>query len=276
MGLRLISETKVVRVLSERVVDAGFIAVEVVVSRFRKTASAMQSAATTLLVLILSVLCIGLLTAGRANAALIATDGGLTVYSAATNLSWLANANLAMTHTFGLATGVDLGTVGVPNPVGPSVIYADGSMTWGGAIQWIAAMNVANYLGYSDWRLPTSDTCAGYNCTGSEMGNLFYNELGGVAGVSILTTHNADLALFNNVQSGFYWLGSEYAPDTSQAWRFDTNNGYQFVVSKGTVLTALAVRPGQVAAVPEPSTTLLFGVGLLAMIGVVRRRLALR
>jgi len=269
MNLHFISEAKVERVLSERVVDAGFIAVDVD-SRFRKPASAMQSAATTLLFLILSVLCIGLLTPSRANAALVATDGGLTVYSAATNLTWLANANLAATNTFGLAIGVDLGTVGVSNPFGPSFINGDGTMTWGGAIQWIAAMNVANYLGYSDWRLATSDTCLGSNCTGSEMGNLFYNELGGVAASSILTTHNADLALFNNVQSYLYWSGTEYAPNTKATWYFDTSNGGQNNATKSNVLFALAVRSGPVGAVPEPSTLLLFGVGLLGF--MARRR----
>ena len=222
-----------------------------------------------------AVLCIGLLTAGGANAALVAADGGLTVYSTTTNLTWLANANLAATNTFGLAVGVDLGTVGVPNPLIPSIINISGLMTWGGAIQWIAAMNVANYLGYSDWRLATSDTCFGSNCTGSEMGNLFYNELGGVAGSSILTTHNADLALFNNVQSSTYWSGTEYAPSTVNAWGFFTNNGFQGVDFKLNPLFALAVRSGPPSAVPEPSTIFLLGIGMLGLMGLSRRRLAL-
>lgn len=191
---------------------------------------------------------------------LIPELGGQAVYDHATNLTWVANANLADTNTFGV-----------------SGINAGGYMTWSIAQQWIAAMDTANYLGYSDWRLPTSDTCVGYNCTGSEMGNLFYNGLGQVAGQSITATNNAaNYGLFQNVQSGLYWSGTEYAPNPNDAWNFLTYNGSQNAYSKSTIIFALAVRSGQVAAVPEPSTALMLGVGLLALIGVGRRRLALR
>ena len=60
----------------------------------------------------------------------------------------------------------------------------------GGAITWIAAMNESSYLGFSGWRLPTSDTCFQFNCTSSEMGQLFYTELGGEANINITSIHN--------------------------------------------------------------------------------------
>lgn len=203
------------------------------------------------------VLSLALLTAGAANAADTMTSalGGKVVYDATTNLSWIANANLAATNTFGV-----------------SGINANGSMTFHTAQNWITAMDASKYLGYSDWRLPSSNFCAGYNCTGwSQMGNLFYNGLGQAAYQSITTTHNANYRLFNNVQSDFYWSGTEYAPNL-YAWSFETNGGTQFAMSLNNDMFALAVRPGQVAAVPEPSEYALMAAGLGLMGFMVRRK----
>ncbi len=208
-----------------------------------------------------------LLSATGAHAALTLTLGGQAVYDTDLNVTWLANANLAASNTFGV-----------------SGISSYGSMTWNTAQSWIGAMNTANYLGYNDWRLPVTvqpdATCSdqwgsaffGYNCTGSEMGHLFYNELGGVASSSILTTNNTNLDLFQNVLSHYYWSGTEYAPDNSRAWSFLTNGGNQYAHHKDSIMFVWAVRPGQVAAVPEPETyaMLLAGLGLLGF--TARRR----
>ena len=212
-------------------------------------------------------LSVGLLSATGANAVLTLSADGTVVNDTDLNINWLANANLAASNTFGV-----------------SGINANGTMNWNTAQSWIGAMNASNsgtgYLGFSDWRLANADPSCGfsYNCTGSEMGHLFYNELGGVAGQSILITHNTNLNLFQNVQSYYYWSGTEYAPNPSNAWTF-TSHGGQDAPSKNNLLFAWAVRPGQIAAVtapvPEPEiyAMLLAGLGLL---GVARRRLTLR
>ena len=117
-----------------------------------------------------------------------ATSGGAdyqAYYDDVADLTWLADAN---------AAGTD--------------------MTWTSANNWVAGLNVAGVTG---WRLADTlqpDTSCdsqdasgsyGFNCTGSEMGNLFYNVLGGSAPSSITDVHNANYDLFSNVQADGYW-----------------------------------------------------------------------
>lgn len=217
-----------------------------------------------------------------ANAALVSRLNGQAVYDTDLNITWLTNANLAATNTFGLPTNVDLG--GIPGLVttGGSYIYidhagdTDGTMTWGGALHWVAAMNASNYLGYSDWRLPTtSDVCTG--CAGGEMGHLF-SELGGVLGTSITTTHNTNYSLFQNLGYPF-WTGNDsnlegYVPNTytTVAWMSYLGNGYQDFVSKDQPLQAFAVRSGDVAAVPLPAAFWLFGSGIIGLLRFKQQR----
>lgn len=238
---------------------------------------------TTKALMIATTLSVGLLAAASANAAMVSEDGGQEVLDTTTNLVWAANANLAATNTFGLSYNVNYGNDSYGNA---SEIYSNGTMTWSGAQLWIAAMNTADYLGYSDWSLPTtlqpdascsiqsSGISSGYNCTGSEMGNLFYNDLGGVAGQSITSTHNANYDLFQNVQSYGYWSGTSAVVNNAYAWDFGTSGGIEGYNHKGSTFYILAVRTGQVAAAPLPATAWLFGSGIIGLMGVARRKAA--
>ena len=65
------------------------------------------------------------------------------------------------------------------------------------------------------------------------------------------------------------WVGLEYAPDSQQAWVFNTAHANQAYTATDTFRLAVALRAGDVAAaVPEPQTwvlmLLVWGAALLA------------
>src|SRR5215203_7187655 len=140
----------------------------------------MASAKKQLILAAAVVVCASTSVAGLA--ALIDRGGGL-IYDDVLDVTWLQDANLAHTQRFGLSSkGSGDGT----HAFG---ITEDGSMNFDTASHWLVAMNVASYLGYSDWRLPTTlqpdlscsaqgTRSSGYNCTGIEMGSLYYVGLG--------------------------------------------------------------------------------------------------
>lgn len=208
------------------------------------------------LILVLGVIC-----SNAANATLMNRGGGL-IYDSDQDTTWLQDANLAVTNTFGVAG-----------------ITPDGRMTWDTAADWIAAMNSSSFMGLSAWRLPITvqpdPSCSsqntggvdgqgsGFECTGSEMGHL-YN----VDGIS-----SASPDPFLDVQPGDYWSSSEFAPNTVGAWGFVFGLGIQGIAIKDvSFLFAWPVLSGDVAvAAPEPSIWLLVITGLV-FLGYRRRR----
>jgi hypothetical protein len=172
-----------------------------------------------------------------ANAALLGRDldgspGSFEAYyDTALNITWLANANLAATNKFGV-----------------SGINSLGRMEWGTANNWIAAMNAANYLGISTWRLPKMFDIGNNGCTvdsftsysggdcgynvvstgaqASELASLFYATLGNLAAYTtsgaLCTTYSAPCPRWQNTSpfsnlgsSNFYWYGQSTTTDGS-------------------------------------------------------------
>ena len=137
-------------------------------------------------------------------------------------------------------------------------------LNWYNAKSWAAGLTVGTFSG---WSLPAADpSCFGFDCTNSQMGELYYTALGNPAVGPLSNT-----GPFKNLQSYDYWSGTEFAPDPSRAWGFRTFDGIQYAPGKDNGLYALAVRPGDVAAVPEPGMVALFLAGLAGVL-VMRRR----
>lgn len=154
---------------------------------------------------------------------------------------------------------------------------------WQNQVNWANNLIVSggDLVGvYDDWRLPTAlnqdgtGPCDGYftPCTGSEMGHLFYTELGNIFNLTDNSLSNK--GDFLNLQPYVYWSGTKYFPDIGAAWYFYFSNGKQSHAIYNDNLFAIAVRPGDVTVVPEPVSMILFitGGGLLAGRRYFKRR----
>ena len=100
-------------------------------------------------------------------------------------------------------------------------------------------------------------------CKDNELGHLFNYGAGTVFGSGIASTSPGP---FSNVQSNFYWSGTEFAANpSSSAWIFFP--GGQF---ESFDRLAWAVHSGNVSAVPIPAAVWLFGSGLIGLLGLAR------
>lgn len=186
-------------------------------------------------------------------------------YDTSANLTWLTDANAAKGSSY----------------------TSDGTMNWSTAISWANSVSITGYVGTTQtsvgsWGLPTTtqpdSSCShqtssglgyGDNCTGSEMGDLFYNTLGNTSG-SLTKT-----GPFSNVQSGYYWSATALSANGPNAWGFNFKNGAQNGIPKTHGLYAWAVLPGNPGdPVPAPGSLWLMGAGL-TLLGLMlgRRRL---
>ena len=165
-----------------------------------------------------------------------------------------------------------------------SIVWLDYSnphwvYNWSGHNAWATGLNttITTYNfdpGYTitwsgSWRLPSAGTNPqdGYNQTTSEMGHLYYDELGNPAGGPVSNTGD-----FTHLLAEGYWSGTSYSSLIGYHWWFNMKNGGQYINSDGTTTYyGLAVRGAQVSAVPIPGAVWLFSSGLLGLLGLKRK-----
>ena len=206
------------------------------------------------LVVILNFLC----TAGMGNAALT-TIGTATYGSTNYNLIWdndnTGNSLVWLNYTNGNWTNWTTQT------------------TWTASLE--SSLTISLLTGYSvtwtdsTWRLPaTWGGTEGYNITTSEMGHLFYIELGNPA--DYFSPFSPNTGIFENLLVQNYWSGTEHAG--VGAYYFHMGGGSQNTHWKvSEIAGGMAVRSGDVSAVPIPGAVWLLGSWLLTMTGLRRK-----
>ncbi|UOA09827.1 DUF1566 domain-containing protein [Methylobacter sp. S3L5C] len=211
---------------------------------------------------------------GTAQAALVARTGGM-VYDDVNKITWAADANLFKTQAAGNTNLVsqiihNIMSIGTHTLTNNDFNANTGKMTWWGAQAWVNNLTLG---GFTDWSLPGTPVVAyGGNLTSSQMGDLYYNQLGGKDYKDIATTNNGNYSLFTNVNRASYWSGTEYTGYVNYAWKFDIGIGEQYHNPMSEMFYGLAVRAGDVAAVPLPGAIWLFLTGIIGVMGLKRRK----
>ncbi len=220
------------------------------------------------------------------HAALYDRGGGL-IYDDVLKVTWLQDANYAMTSGYS-TTGVFGG------------MTARGGLT--NAETWAANLV---YAGYTGWRLPQAlpvngtaynylmmnDGSAdnGYNISApgsahpgsraSELSYMFYVNLGNKGYLDISGNPQSDSGLKNtgyfiNIQNGTYWMDTAMPPDSMLTGYFNFTYGNQFVNNTARKSSyAWALHDGDIggASTPLPGAMLLFASGLTFLMGLRRR-----
>lgn len=274
----------------------------------------METNLTKIIKIFLAYLVLELAIPDIANAAFYNRGNGL-VYDDVLNVTWSQDANLfkSMLDNSG-EKNIFIEKNGFSSTLDFNI--NTGAMTWAGATSFINYLNINNFSGFNDWRLPsispingnnfifssmstewfTGNFDNGYNINSikSELGYLFYSNLGLKAVISNggvyqpdfgifrngVTNYDGDsyvnhivnapvgqtnIGLIKNIQDNRYW-GGESILDNSLAWifGFGSNPGYQETVTKSFYqFYVIPVRDGDVREIPEPPSITFVLIGLI-------------
>ena len=230
--------------------------------------------------------------AGSVVEASLIDRGNGFIYDDVLDITWLQDARLAASSTFGV-----------------SGIQSDGSMAWETGFEWIAAMNATNYLGFDNWRMPTltpvngvsfqytvsydGSTDRGFNNLSptNELSHLFYASLGniGLCSVNNATGSSPDncetnpydtwglqnTGPFENFIAGRYWTDVHHThPDEERAFDLDATFGQMGTGGTAASHFVWAVIDGDVGslvAVPVPAAGWLLGSGIIGLLALRRK-----
>lgn len=225
----------------------------------------------------------------NAGAALFDRGNGL-VYDDVLNVTWLADANYA--RSSGFSTDGRLSWTAATEWVE--------SLNYQGYSDWRLPLTLQpdSSCEFNDDLGAAGSLSYGFGCKGSELGHMFHFNLGGAVGGGLASAAHTDaLALFSNLESEGYWSSSILDEYPDYAWLFLFWNGdqdynardesehwYLTLDPDGSYVTrdfgmyAWALRDGDVAGssgggqtVPEPSSLLLLGGAIAALVGARRR-----
>jgi len=123
------------------------------------------------------------------------------------------------------------------------------AMNWHQAMAWAESLRVGGVTG---WRLPSALNRDGsypsyeYDVADSELGHLYYEELGNVSHGPLTNT-----APFANLRPVLYWASTVTTKYTGNAFAFNFGNGKQGHADKNLTanISAIAVHSGNITAV---------------------------
>nr|WP_320190761.1 PEP-CTERM sorting domain-containing protein [uncultured Desulfobacter sp.] len=161
--------------------------------------------------------------------------------------------------------------------------YTNSYESWADQLDWAAGLGdcltINLYDGYTvtwdddEWRLPSAgvNPSVGSASTSAEMIYLYYVELGLTKGWDKEDEVNA--TIFKNLEITQYWLAEECTIyGTNSAWSFTMYDGTLGYGLPTLNYAAMALRSGKVSVVPVPGSAWLFGIGLLGLTGLRRKK----